>query len=499
MSATAGTVRLASATGRGVLIATVLATGIAFLDSTVVNVALPTIGRELDANLAGLQWTITGYTLTLAALILLGGSLGDRYGRRRILVIGTVWFAVASALCGIALNIEFLIAARLLQGVGGALLTPGSLALIQATYHPDDRAKAIGAWSGLGGVATAIGPFLGGWLVDAVSWRLVFLINLPLAALVIVFAFRFVPESRDDRVQHFDLTGAVLGALGLAGLTYALVEAPDAGASPLVVGAAVGGVIGLTAFIVVERRRRDPMLPPDLFRSVTFSAVNVVTFMIYAALGGILFFVVLQLQTVSGYSALAAGISLLPFTAMMLLLSAQSGSLAQRFGPRTQLICGPVIAGLGTLLMLRIGPHASYLVDVLPAVLVLALGITAVVAPLTSTVLAAAEVRHAGVASGVNNAVARAAGLIAVAALPLVAGLSGAAYRQPAQFGHGFRIAMVCCAGLFFLGGLLAAILVRHPEPFAPKSVPSRRITCDVCGPPIEAGRPAEAGTAPRG
>ncbi len=464
----------------------------AMLDSTVVNVALPAIGRDLHATLAGLQWTITGYTLTLAALILLGGSLGDRYGRRRILLIGIIWFAGASALCGIAPTMPFLIGARLLQGVGGALLAPGSLALIQATYRPEDRAKAIGAWSGLGGVATAIGPFLGGWLVDAASWRYVFYLNLPLAALVIVAALRFVPESRDDRAQHFDLAGAAIGALGLAGVTYALVEAPDQGASPVVLGAVLIGVVGLAAFVVLERRRAHPMLPPDLFRSVTFSAVNMVTFMVYAALGGMLFFVVVELQTVAGFSALEAGISLLPFTLMMLLLSATSGSIAQRHGPRWQLIGGPAVAGLGTLAMLRIGPGANYLTDVLPAVLLLSLGMTAVVAPLTATVLAAAEVRHAGVASGVNNAVARAAGLLAVAALPLIAGLSGASYRQPTEFQHGFRIAMLCCTGLFWAGSVLAAALVRHPEPVGEERAPERHVACELC-PPVEAGRPADA------
>lgn len=470
--------------------ATVLGSGLAMLDSTVVNVALPHIGDDLNADLAGLQWTVTGYTLTLAALILLGGSLGDRYGRRRVFLIGVVWFAVASALCGVAPTMPVLIGARLLQGVGGALLTPGSLALIQSTYHPDDRAKAIGAWSGLGGVATAVGPFVGGWLVDAASWRFVFYLNLPLAVAVILVALKYVPESEDTAGGgRFDLPGAVLGALGLAGVTYALVEAPEQRGSPLVVGAGIVGVVALVAFILVERHSRNPMMPPQLFHSVTFSAVNAVTFMVYAALGGMIFFLVLELQTVAGFSALAAGIALLPFTVLMLLLSATSGSIAQKIGPRPQLIIGPLVAGAGTLLLLRVGPGADYWTDVLPGVVVVGLGMTALVAPLTSTVLAAVETRHAGVASGVNNAVARAAGLLSVAALPLAAGLSGSSYRDPAAFEQGFRIAMVICAGLFLVGTVLSALLVRRTAPATAEQAPERHVCCEM-SPPVEADRP---------
>jgi EmrB/QacA subfamily drug resistance transporter len=479
----AGTVRLASRTGRGVLLATVLGSGMAMLDSTVVNVALPHIGHDLTADLAGLQWTITGYTLTLAALILLGGSLGDRHGRRRIFLAGVVWFAVASALCGVAPNVPVLVAARLLQGVGGALLTPGSLALIQATFHPDDRAKAIGAWSGLGGVATAIGPFLGGWLVDAASWRFVFYLNLPLAAIVVGAALRYVPESRDpSATARFDVAGAVLGALGLAGLTYALVEAPDQGAAVLPAG--VLGVAALVAFLVVERRTAEPMLPPSLFRSATFSAVNAATFLIYAAVGGLMFFVVVQLQVVAGYSALAAGVSMLPFTVIMLVGSTPSGALAARIGPRTQLVVGPLVAGLGTLAMLRVGAHASYPTDVLPAVLLIGTGMTVLVAPLTATVLAAVPAEHAGVASGTNNAVARAASLLAVAALPLAAGLSGNSYRQPAAFHAGFRTAMLICTACYLAAAVLSAALLRRPTREAP--APERHIACEVGGPPVE-------------
>jgi EmrB/QacA subfamily drug resistance transporter len=499
--------RLGTAAGRGALLATVLGTGMVMLDSTIVNVALPHIGHDLKTDLAGLQWTLNGYTLTLAALILLGGSLGDRFGRRRVFLAGVCWFAVASALCGLAVNIEMLVAARALQGVGGALLAPGSLALIQATFHPDDRPKAIGAWSGLSGVATAIGPLVGGWLIEVANWRFAFWLNLPLAAFVVLWTLRHVPDSRDEgAARSFDVGGAVLGAIGLAGVTYALVAAPDQGASPVVAGGAVVGVLALAGFVLLERRLAAPMMPPGLWRSATFSAVNAVTFFVYGALGGVIFFVVVQLQVVGGFSAIAAGLSMLPFTVLMLALSAPAGALAQRIGPRWQLTFGPLLAAVGSLLMLRIGPHASYLADVLPAVLVVGLGMTALVAPLTSTVLAAVDARHAGTASGVNNAVARTGGLLSVAALPLVAGLSGTAYDQPAVFDRGYRTAVLACAALFAVAALVSALFVRGrrpaaaPEPGPAEVVPAAepaqrapaleqpdwRVSCDLSFPPCD-------------
>lgn len=487
--------RLGTAAGRGALLATVLGTGMVMLDSTIVNVALPHIGHDLKTDLAGLQWTLNGYTLTLAALILLGGSLGDRFGRRRVFLVGVCWFALASALCGLAMNIELLVAARMLQGVGGALLTPGSLALIQAGFRPEDRSKAIGAWSGLSGVATAIGPLVGGWLIEVANWRFAFWLNLPLAAFVVFWTVRHVPESRDSSAaRSFDVVGAVLGAVGLAGVTYALVAAPDQGASVLVVGGAVVGVLGLAGFVLLERRLAAPMMPPSLWRSATFSAVNAVTFFVYGALGGVIFFLVVQLQVVGGFSAIAAGLSMLPFTILMLALSAPSGALAQRIGPRWQLTVGPLVAAAGTLLMLRIGAHASYWLDVLPAVLVMGLGMTVLVAPLTSTVLASVEARHAGTASGVNNAVSRTGGLLSVAALPLVAGLSGTAYNQPAVFDRGFRLAVVCCAVLFAVAGVVSAVFVRRQRAAAPAAAPPARrpewqVSCDVCFPPTSQGQ----------
>jgi EmrB/QacA subfamily drug resistance transporter len=465
----------------------------AFIDATVVNVALPRIGTELGAGLAGLQWTINAYTLTLAALILLGGSLGDRFGRRRVFVAGVVWFALASLLCGLAPNIETLVAARALQGVGGALLTPGSLAILQSSFRQQDRARAIGAWSGLGGVAGAVGPFLGGWLVDAASWRLVFLINLPIAAVVTAITLRWVPESRDPEAsRELDLLGAGLGAVGLGALTYGLIAWQGRGFSSPVVLSALGlGVLSLAGFVARERWAREPMLPLGIFRSGVFTATNLVTFAVYAAIGGVFFLFVIELQVVSGYSALKAGTALLPATLMMLLLSARAGALAARIGPRWPMTVGPLTGAVGVALMTRVGPDASYVRDVLPAASLFGLGLAATVAPLTATVLAAAPDRHAGLASGVNNAVARVAGLLAVAALPLVAGLSGEAYANPEVLDPAFTKAMIVCAGLLAAGGLLAALTIRTPRP-AQDGVPAEpaRLHCAVDAPPLAVSSP---------
>jgi len=466
-SAQASQLRLSSAKGRWVLLATVLGSSMAMLDSTVVNVALPTIGRHLNASLGDLQWVVTGYTLSLAGLILLGGSLGDRLGRRRVFLIGVVWFALASALCGFAPSIFVLIAARVLQGVGGALLTPGSLAIIQATFAPDDRPRAVGAWSGFGGVAAAIGPIVGGWLVQAVGWPFVFFLNLPLGAAVVLVTIRHVPETRDTSVRgRFDVAGAVLAALALAGITYALIEAPERSTKLGVIIAGLIGVATAAAFVVIERRRTRapdqimPMLPLNVFASRQFTIINILTFLVYGAFGGLLFLLVIQLQVVSGFSPLQAGAALLPVTLLMLTLSARAGALAQRFGPRWLLTIGLTGLALGMLLMMRIGPHAGYPADVLPAVVIFGLGLSLTVAPLTATVLASADVRHAGVASGVNNAVARAAGLIAVAALPAAVGLTAASYHIPAQFNHGFDIATTVCSVILLIAAGLAATLV---------------------------------------
>ncbi|MGW6738406.1 MFS transporter [Streptomyces sp. NPDC055013] len=457
-------VRLASPQGKWILLTTVLGSSMAMLDSTVVNVALPRIGEDLDADLAALQWTVNAYMLTLAGLILLGGSLGDRYGRRRIFVVGVVWFALASLLCGIAPNAGVLIAARALQGIGGALLTPGSLALIQASFHPDDRARAVGLWSGFGGVGAAVGPFLGGWLVDGPGWRWVFLLNVPLALACAPIAVRHVPESGDgSKHGRFDVLGAVLGALSLALVTYALIEAQEG--SVVVAVSAAAGVAAGVGFVYVEKRRPDPMMPLGIFASRQFTAVNLVTLCVYAALGGFFFLAALQLQVVSGYSALGAGTALLPTTVLMLLLSARSGALADRIGPRIPLTVGPLLCAVGMLLMLRVGQDASYVADVLPAVLVLGIGLVTLVAPLTATVLASVDVARAGLASGINNAAARAAGLIAVAALPLLAGMGEEAYRSPDAFDTAFGRAMMWCAGALVVGAAIAFATVRPLPP----------------------------------
>ena len=452
------------------LLATVGGSGIAFLDTTVVNVALPTIGEDLDAGIASLQWVVNAYTLTLAGLLLLGGSLGDHFGRRRVFVIGVVWFAAASALCGLAPSDEALIAARALQGVGGALLTPGSLAILEASFRREDRGPAIGAWSGLGGVTAAIGPFLGGWLVQAASWRLIFLINLPLAVVVVWVSLRHVPESRDPGAGgRLDWAGAALAAAGLAGVVYALTDGPARGwTSPVIVAAGLGGVAALVAFVVWERRTPAPMLPLDIFASRQFTAANLVTFVVYGALGGSLFLMPIQLQRVVGYSPLASGVALVPITVVMLLLSARAGRLSSRIGPRLPMTLGPLGVAAGFALFTRIGPGASYLVDILPASLVYGLGLTLTVAPLTSTVLAAAPAEHAGIASAVNNDVARTAGLLAVAVLPVVAGISGADALEPVRFAAGFRTAMTIAAVLCAAGGVLSWLAIRNPEPAGP-------------------------------
>ena len=491
--------RLGSARGRWVLLATVLGSSMVLLDSTVVNVALPTIGRHLNASLGGLQWTVTAYTLTLAALILLGGSLGDRLGRRKIFLAGVIWFALASALCGLAPDIGVLIGARVLQGIGGALLTPGSLAIIQATFASDDRPRAVGAWSGLGGVAAAVGPVVGGWLVQAAGWRWVFLLNLPLAAAVVAVTVRHVPETRDSSVRGgFDVAGAVLAVLALAGITYALIEAPERSSRAGIVAAALVGAAAAVGFIVIERRRtRSPervaaMLPLDVFASRQFTVINVITFLVYGAFGGLLFLLVLQLQVVSGFSPLKAGSALLPVTVLMLALSARSGSLAQRLGPRWPMTAGIAGLAIGMLLMTRIGPHASYLADVLPSVVVFGLGLCLTVAPLTATVLASADVRHAGVASGVNNAVARAASLVAVAAIPVAVGLGAASYHQPARFDHGFDLASVGCAAVLLIAAVLSAFFVDNDvlRPAGAVVEPEAHVCCTVSAPQLQPAPP---------
>ncbi|WP_232664179.1 MFS transporter [Pseudonocardia sp. TRM90224] len=468
--------------GRWVLFTTVLGSGLVMIDGTVVNVALDRIGAEFGAGFAGLQWTVNAYTLTLAALILLGGSLGDHIGRRRVFLIGVVWFALASLMCGLAPDVGWLIAARALQGVGGALLTPGSLALISASFHGPDRAAAIGAWSGLGGIAGAIGPFLGGWLVEW-SWRAVFLINLPIAALIVVVALKHVPESRDtESASGLDVAGTVLATIGLGGLTYGLTGLGAHGPSLDAVVTLVVGVAALAVFVLVERRSSHPLVPPALFTDRVFTAANIATLLIYGAMGVVFLLLVLQLQTVSGFSPLAAGTSLLPITVIMLLFSARAGALAARIGPRIPMTVGPLVSAAGLLLFLRVGPDATWLAHVLPGVLVFGAGLALTVAPLTATVLDAAPDRFAGSASGVNNAVARAAGLLAVAVIPGLAGISGADYTDPAAFTNGFRMALMIGAGLLVAAAIVSFALVRRPAVTTPDRDRVKIEECLHCG-----------------
>jgi EmrB/QacA subfamily drug resistance transporter len=489
----AGELRMGTAAGRWVLVTTVLGSGLVMIDGTVVNVALERIGTELDAGFTGLQWTVNAYTLTLAALILLGGSLGDHLGRRRVFLIGVVWFAVASLACGLAPDIGTLIAARALQGVGGALLTPGSLALISASFHGRDRAAAIGAWSGLGGVAGAVGPFLGGWLVEW-SWRAVFLVNLPLAALIVAIALRHVPESRDaGSAPGLDVTGTVLAVVGLGALTYGLTGLGERGPAPLLLGCIAAGVLALVAFVLVEQRSRHPLVPPALFGDSTFSAANAATMLIYGAMGAVFLLLVLQLQIVAGFSPLAAGTALLPVTAVMLVFSARAGALAGRIGPRLPMTIGPLVSAAGLLLLLRVGAGATWFGHVLPAMLVFGGGLALTVAPLTATVLDAAPDRYAGAASGVNNAVARAAGLLAVAVVPGLAGIGGDDYTDPAAFDAGFRVAMCIGAGLLALAAVVAFALIRRPLAASTGPDPERvRVEecthCPVSGPAMHPG-----------
>jgi EmrB/QacA subfamily drug resistance transporter len=457
-------VRSGTAAGRWVITAAVLGSGAAFLDATVVNVALPAIADEFDSDLASLQWVLTAYLLTLGSLLVLGGSLGDLYGRRRVYVIGLVAFGVASGLCGLAPTSELLIGARLLQGAAAALLVPGSLALISSTFHPDDRARAIGSWSGLAGITSALGPFVGGWLVDAVSWRLVFFVNLPIVLAAVVVAVRHVPEIADvDEHPRIDVLGAVLLSTGLAGVVYALIEQPVSGWAPAVAGAALIGCVALVGFVVVEHRVPAPMVPLSVFESRQFTGANLVTFTIYAGFSAALTLLGLHLQVDLGYSALAAGAALLPFSLLLLVLSSRAGMLAQKVGPRVPMTIGPLIVATGLWLLRSVEPGVSYATGVLPGVVVAGVGMSLTVAPLTAAVLAAVDDERAGVGSAINNAVARIAGLLAIAVLPAAAGLVTSG--TDLDLTSGFARAMAYSAVLAVIGALIAAVTIRRVVP----------------------------------
>ena len=481
--ADAGGLVLRSASGRIALVATVGASGMAALDATVVNVALPHIGADFHASVSELQWVLTGYLLALASLILLGGALGDRYGRRKVFVVGTVWFAAASLLCGAAPNIDVLVAARVLQGIGAALLTPGSLAILQASFRENDRAAAVGAWSGLGGVAGAIGPFVGGWLVDGPGWRWAFLINVPVAALVVLCARVAVPESRDPHAARgLDLVGAALAVVSLGAATWSLTEAgPRGWTNPAVVGAGAVAAIGIGAFVRRMRHTNDPLVPPALFRSREFTVTNLATVLLYSALGVTFFLVVYQLQVAAGWSALRAGTALMPATLLMLAFSSRSGALAQRIGPRLQLTVGPLLAAGGLLLLARVGSDASWALHVLPGAVVFGLGLVTFVAPLTATVMGSVDPDHVSVASGVNNAIARTASLAALAVIPVVSGLTAA--TGAAEVTHAYRVSLVIAAGIALAAAPLCFFGLA-PKVRTRRS--ARRVYCAVDGPPIQ-------------
>ncbi len=489
-SADAPAVAFSSGPGRWVLAITVLGSGLAVLDATVVNIALPAIGRDFHTGVAALQWVMNGYALALAALLLIGGSLGDRFGRRKVYLIGIVWFALASAACGFATSAVILIITRVLQGAGAALLTPGSLAILEASFVPADRGRAIGAWSGLSAIAVAAGPPVGGFLVSAASWRWIFFLNVPLAATVIALGVRHLPESRDPSVTGaIDYPGALAGVVFLTGVTFVFIEAPVLGwSSPAVLAMTLASLAGLAAFLVRERRAAAPMLPLSMFGARQFAAANAVTFLLYGALTGAVFLLPVVLQVVSGYSPLGAGLALLPLTVILLALSARSGRLAARIGPRLPLSVGPVAAGVGLALLTLATSGSSYVVSVLPATVVLGLGLAITTAPLTSTAMDSAPPQHTGIASAVNNDMSRFGGLLAIAVLPALAGITGTAYLQPGPLAAGFRTAVLISAGLCAAAGVLAAATITNP-PRAPRlagaAAPEECFHCGLDAPPL--------------
>jgi EmrB/QacA subfamily drug resistance transporter len=487
--------------GRGILLATILGSGLVFLDATSSNVALPAIGDDLGMNISGLQWTINSYTLAITALILLGGSLGDRFGRRRMFAAGVIWFTIASVLCGLAPTGNSLIAARALQGIGGALLTPGTLAILQTSFKQEDRARAIGAWSGLSGVAAAVGPVLGGWFVDLWSWRLIFLSNVAIAVPALLVGLRCIPETVGDTSTRLDYRGAALAIVGLGGTTWALIEAGNQPGSLPVLISGGAGIAALIGFVITERRATDPMMPLGIFRSRQFTAANLVTVAVYGAFGVMLFLLMIQLQEVVGYSPLEAGLAALPITGLLLVLSAPAGQLAQDVGPRLPMTFGPMTIGIGLVLMLRIEADSAYLTGILPAVFLFGLGLTMTVAPLTATVLASVDESNVGVASGVNNAISRGAGLLAIAVVPGLAGITGDSYTDASLFASGFRTAMIIAAGISLAGGVIGALLIQNRLEGDAESCPydelDRQFHCAVDGAPLQPARKERPSSVP--
>lgn len=496
-------VSIRSARGAVLLLATVLASSMAFLDATVVNIALPVMGADIGAGTRGQTWVVTGYALPLASLILLGGALGDRFGRRVVFAVGVVLFAVGSLGCAAAGTIEVMLLARALQGVGAAALIPSSLALLQAGIRAGEQGRAVGIWSGLTGVGAAIGPFVAGGFIEAWSWRAIFLINLPLALVVLALVRALpvaAPAARATRGSgdrpRFDVVGSALLALGLAALTTGLTNgAQQPFADPLVVGPVLLGVASLVGFGWWQGVARDPLLPREAWSSRGFVWINVVTFLVYAVLGAVFLWVVVTLQVVAGRSPLVAGLALMPVTVVMFALSSRAGAASDRFGPRLPMACGIAVSAAALALLTRIDGSTDYLVDVLVPAVVLGLGLTAMVTPLTAGALAALPDRLAGTASGVNNAAARTGGLLGVAVLPAVTGLGAEGFADPGALDGAFDIAMLCCVGVLVLAAALTLRFVPSGGDRGPvEDAGQVSWHCAVCEPP----QPAPT-TSPRG
>ena len=481
---------LSAARKRWILAATVLGSSLTFIDGSALGVALPAIQDDLGAGPAAVQWVSNAYLLTLGALVLIGGAAGDRFGRRRVFLIGIAVFALASVACGLAPTVGWLIGGRAVQGIGAALLTPGALALIGANFPPGERGKAFGTWAGAGALFGMIGPLVGGWLADQADWRFIFWINIPLSIVTVVVTLKAVPESRDDGARGLDWPGACLAMTGLGALTWSLTAAPDLGwTHPGIVGGLAAGVLGLAAFLWAEARERHPMMPLAMFRSSVFSGINLLTFLLYFALGGAMFFLPYDLVRVQGFSATMAGAAMLPFAFVMGLFSGFAGRLADRFGARLSLSVGPILAGLGLALLALPGPGAGYVDGPLAGMTVMAIGMTLAVGPLTAAVMGAVDPGHTGVASGVNNAVARVAGLLAVA---LLGGLLSAVFVSQVDspdarerlgqvmvggdleqtaidaFHTAFRAMILTCAGLAFVAGIIGGLTAPKRSQSAP-------------------------------
>lgn len=476
--------QLTDARKRLVLVACIMGSAVVTVDSTAVNVALPAIRADLGGGFAGQQWVANGYLVTLASLILVGGSLGDALGERRVFSVGVVGFGLTSLLCAVAPSVELLVVARALQGVSGALLTPAALAVIVAVFPRDQRGKAVGSWTAWSAIGVVLGPLIGGQLVDTASWRWIFALNVPLVLATVMLIVRVVPESRGGGERsHIDIAGGVLCALGLAALTFGLVRAPEAGlADPTVALPLAVSVVLLAGFVGHERRTTHPMLPLELFGNRNFAVGNLQTLAMYAGLSLLFFFLVIYLQQVAGYNAVEAGLSSLPVTIIMFLMSSRFGALADRYGPRLFMGIGPLVAAAGLGLLTTVGARVHYATDLLPALLVFGLGLSMTVAPLTAAVLASADEANAGTASGVNNAIARTAGLLGIAAVgAVVAARYGS--RADSSVG-GFHLAMGISATLLAAGGLAGLIGIQNPE---------RRVAAAECPGGQVAGAPAEA------